>query len=169
MEENQNKEKLIHQSKNFYKNNKLKIFSTIIILIVIAISSIILKFNNKNKNTLTSEKYIQAEILLTSGKTNEAKNIYEEIISRKNNFYSVLSLNRILENNLEKNEEKILDYFRIVESLSYSKDQNDLLILKKGLFLIKSSKITEGKKLLKKIVESNSNYKSLAVDLLNDK
>ena len=169
MEENQNKEKLIHQSKNFYKNNKLKIFSTIIILIVIAISSIILKFNNKNKNTLTSEKYIQAEILLTSGKTNEAKNIYEEIINRKNNFYSVLSLNRILENNLEKNEEKILDYFRIVESLSYSKDQNDLLILKKGLFLIKSSKITEGKKLLKKIAESNSNYKSLAVDLLNDK
>lgn len=169
MEENQNKEKLIHQSKNFYKNNKLKIFSTIIILIVVAISSIILKFNNKNKNTLTSEKYIQAEILLTSGKTNEAKNIYEEIINRKNNFYSVLSLNRILENNLEKNEEKILDYFRIVESLSYSKDQNDLLILKKGLFLIKSSKITEGKKLLKKIAESNSNYKSLAVDLLNDK
>lgn len=169
MEENQNKEKLIHQSKNFYKNNKLKIFSTIIILIVVAISSIILKFNNKNKNTLTSEKYIQAEILLTSGKTNEAKIIYEEIINRKNNFYSVLSLNRIIENNLEKNEEKILDYFRIVESLSHSKDQDDLLILKKGLFLIKSSKITEGKKLLKKIVESNSNYKSLAVDLLNDK
>lgn len=169
MEENQNKEKLIHQSKNFLKNNKLKIFSTIIILIVVAVGSIILKINNKNKNTLTSEKYIQAEILLTSGKTNEAKNIYEEIISRKNNFYSVLSLNRILENNLEKNEEKILDYFRIVESLSYSKDQNDLLILKKGLFLIKSSKITEGKKLLKKIAESNSNYKSLAVDLLNDK
>ena len=80
-----------------------------------------------------------------------------------------MSLNRILENNLEKNEEKILDYFRIVESLSYSKDQNDLLILKKGLFLIKSSQITEGKKLLKKIAESNSNYKSLAVDLLNDK
>ena len=62
-----------------------------------------------------------------------------------------MSLNRILENNLEKNEEKILDYFRIVESLSYSKDQNDLLILKKGLFLIKSSQITEGKKLLKKL------------------
>ena len=169
MEENQNKEKLIHQSKNFYKNNKLKIFSTIIILIVVAVTSIVLKINNKNKNTLTSEKYIQAEILLTSGKTNEAKIIYEEIINRKNNFYSVLSLNRIIENNLEKNEEKILDYFRIVESLSHSKDQDDLLILKKGLFLIKSSKITEGKKLLKKIVESNSNYKSLAVDLLNDK
>ena len=169
MEENQNKEKLIHQSKNFLKNNKLKFFSTIIILIVVAVTSIVLKINNKNKNTLTSEKYIQAEILLTSGKTNEAKIIYEEIINRKNNFYSVLSLNRIIENNLEKNEEKILDYFRIVESLSYSKDQNDLLILKKGLFLIKSSKITEGKKLLKKIVESNSNYKSLAVDLLNDK
>ena len=80
-----------------------------------------------------------------------------------------MSLNRIIENNLEKNEEKILNYFRIVESLSHSKDQDDLLILKKGLFLIKSSKITEGKKLLKKIVESNSNYKSLAVDLLNDK
>ena len=169
MEENQNKEKLIHQSKNLLKNNKLKFFSTIIILIVVAVTSIVLKINNKNKNTLTSEKYIQAEILLTSGKTNEAKIIYEEIINRKNNFYSVLSLNRIIENNLEKNEEKILDYFRIVESLSHSKDQDDLLILKKGLFLIKSSKITEGKKLLKKIVESNSNYKSLAVDLLNDK
>ena len=151
MEENQNKEKLIHQSKNLLKNNKLKFFSTIIILIVVAVTSIVLKINNKNKNTLTSEKYIQAEILLTSGKTNEAKIIYEEIINRKNNFYSVLSLNRIIENNLEKNEEKILDYFRIVESLSHSKDQDDLLILKKGLFLIKSSKITEGKKLLKKL------------------
>ena len=73
MEENQNKKKLIYQSKNFLKNNKLKFFSTIIILIVVAVTSIVLKINNKNKNTLTSEKYIQAEILLISGK-NEAKN-----------------------------------------------------------------------------------------------
>ena len=78
------------------------------------------KINNKNKNTLTSEKYIQAEIFHLH-KKEDAKNIYEEIISIKNNFYSVLSLNRIIENNLEKNEEKILDYFRIVESLSYKK------------------------------------------------
>ena len=78
-----------------------------------------------------------------------------------------MSLNRILENNLEKNEEKILDYFRIVESLSHSKDQDDLLILKKGLFLIKSSKITEGKKLLKKIFNNMQDISNIFRIIIN--
>ena len=63
----------------------------------------------------------------------------------KNQFYSLLSLNTILEKDLEQDFEKIMNYFEIVENLGHSKEKKDLILLKKALYLIDNSKKKEGK------------------------
>ena len=86
----------------------------------------------------------------------------------KNEFYSVLALNTLLEKNLEKDENKVLNYFEVVGNLPLRQEQRDLVILKKALFLIKILKIDEGKKLLKKLIDGESNFKSLSKEILNN-
>ena len=127
---------------------------------------------NKNigdrKNQLISEKYIQAGIFLTLDKNNVSKEILEEIILSKNKFYSVLSLNVILEKNLETDKQKILEYFEIVEDLNLHMDQKDLVLLKKSLYLIDNKDVKKGKRLLKSLADSDSNYKKLAQEILSE-
>ena len=151
-----------------YKENKFKLFSLIIVLILSLLSFFIIKNIGYKKNQFISEKYIQAGLFLTLNKNNESKEILEEIILSKNKFYSVLSLNVILEKNLEADKQKILEYFEIVEDLNLHVDQKDLLLLKKSLYLIDNKDVKKGKKLLKSLAESDSNYKKLAQEILSD-
>ena len=67
------------------------------------------------KNRIISEKYIQAGLYLASNDNNKSKQLFEEIILSKNNFYSPLALNVLLEKSLEKDNNKIYGPFKIVE------------------------------------------------------
>ena len=155
-------EKLI----SFYNQNKLKVYVTITILIIVLISVFLITINLEKKNSLIAEKYIQAGVFLASDKKENSKKIYEEIISSKNKFYSVLSLNNILENNLETNTSKILEYFKIIEDLNYPDENSDLIALKKALYLIKNSEFETSNKLLKKLIDKDSKLKNIAKDLI---
>ena len=77
-----------------------------------------------------------------------------------------MSLNTILEENLINDKNKILEYFSIVEKLTKSNDQLDLIFFKKALFLIKKQEITEGKAILEKLINKESKYKFLAEEVL---
>ena len=160
--ENKNKFLLI------LKQNKIKIICILFIFLISALIVIFYKLNEQKKNTLISEKYIQAGLQLSADKKEKSKKILENIILSKNEFYSVLALNTLLEKNLEKDEKKIISYFEILEDLSLPKEQKDLVIFKKALFLIKIFKVDEGKNLLKKLIKENSNYKSLSEEILNN-
>tara|TARA_B100000886_G_scaffold340057_1_gene307704 strand:- start:7318 stop:7827 length:510 start_codon:yes stop_codon:yes gene_type:complete len=149
------------------KENKIKLISVLFIALALSSSFIFYKMNDNKKNILISEKYIQAGLLLTANENEKSKKLLEDIILSKHKFYSVLALNTILEKNLEKNENKVLNYFEVVKNLSLRQEQRDLVILKKALFLIKISKIDEGKKLLKKLIEGESKFKSLSEEILN--
>ena len=59
-----------------------------------------------------------------------------------------MALNVILEKELEKNKEKILEYFNLVESINLTRNQKDLILFKKSLFLLKEGD-QEGEKILK--------------------
>ena len=87
---------------NFYKLNKVKIFTIIIISFVVVITIFLLKHNNKKNNILIAEKYVEAGLQLSKNNKENARNLYEEIILSKNKFYSILSLNTIIDlvNNL---------------------------------------------------------------------
>ena len=149
------------------KENKIKLISVLFIALALSSSFIFYKMNDNKKNILISEKYIQAGLLLTANENEKSKKLLEDIILSKHKFYSVLALNTILEKNLEKDENKVLNYFEVVKNLSLRQEQRDLVILKKALFLIKISKIDEGKKLLKKLIEGKSKFKSLSEEILD--
>ena len=150
----------------FYKENKLKVFSFIFILLIILIIFFLIKINQHKQNILISEKYVQAGLYLASKENEKSKIIYEEIIFSKNQFYSILALNNILEKKLETNKDKILNYLNILENGIKNKEQNDLVAIKKALYLIKIADLKKGNEILKNLIDSNSKFKSLAEEIL---
>ena len=157
------KSKLIH----FFDKNKFSFF-ILISLIVIAIFALsLLQINVKKKNSLIAEKYIQAGIYLANKKNADATLIFEEIIESKNKFYSILSLNTILEKKLLTDKKKILLLFKKIEKVKTTQEQRDLIKFKKALFLINNSEFEEGKKLLQEIVDSKSGLKFLAEEIIS--
>ena len=152
--------------KDFLKKNT-KIFYTLISITVIFV--IVLTYYNHTidkKNEIISEKYIQAGIHFSLKKEESARNIYEEIVLSKNQFYSALALNNIIDNNLEKDNEKILKLFKIVENIKMDADKQDLIKIKKALYLKKILKNNEGNKILEEIISKNSTWKDAAKELL---
>ena len=150
---------------SWLRSRKSLIFSTFIILLIIFAVTMIFQ---ERKNILISEKFIKANIFLSSENKDKSKELYEEIIKSKNKFYSILALNTILEKGLENNEDKIIKYFNILQDLSIPSDQKDLLIFKKALYLIQFSKIEEGKNLLRKLSNSDSYLKNISNQILEN-
>lgn len=142
---------------------------SILLIIITALSALIfLNYYQNNKNMKISEKYINAGIYLSNKNIEKSNIIYKDIIASKNVFYSLLSLNNILENKLEKNGEEILKLFNIVEDINLTKEQKNLLKLKKALYLKGLSKSIEGNRLLKEIIADNSIWKDTATEVLKN-
>ena len=150
----------------FFKDNKYKILLFLSLVILGIFISFFLKIYYDKKNIQVSEQFIKAGLHLSSQELEESKRLYEKIIMSKNKFYSPLSLDAIVEKNLEKDQSKILNYFNIIENLDHSNEKKDLILFKKALYLIKNSKEPEGKKILNNLIENDSNIKSLAEDIL---
>jgi|TARA_A100001015_G_C15010948_1_gene723059 tetratricopeptide (TPR) repeat protein len=152
----------------FIKENKIKLLITASVIFLSVISFYLFKIYNLNKNDLISEKYIQAGIYLNLKNEKKSLEIYDEIINEKNKFYSVLSLNTVIEKKLVKDHEKIINYFEIVEEMNISKEQKVLVMFKKALYLINANKLIEGKEILNKIILSDSKLKIFAEELINN-
>ena len=150
MEQNlENKVDLKLRMLNFYNSNKVKIFVLIIICFIAVITILLFEHKNQTNNILIAEKYVQAGLQLSANKKEKAKNLFEEIILSKNKFYSILSLNSIIENGLINDKNKILNYFEILQDINNSDEKKDLIAFKKALYLIKLSERDKGEKLLK--------------------
>ena len=74
------------------KSYKKIIFSILILLIIISSSLFYLDFKAEKNLIIFSEKFNSAKILLREKKENEAKEILNNLINEKNNFYSPLAL-----------------------------------------------------------------------------
>ena len=150
---------------NILKNNKKKI-TTILITLVLVIGGVAYNDYSQNlKHSQISEKYIIAGIYLSQNKKEESKKIYKEIVLSNNNFYSPLALNNLIDNNLEKNETEILNLFKIIEKLKVDKEQKNLFKIKQALYLISILKKDEGNKLLDEIISENSVWKNVAIEI----
>ncbi len=164
--ENEIKEKsnlIVKISDIIRKNIKLLlIILSIIITLLLIIIYIIYQQNIQNNKI--SETYIKAGIYLSSKDTEKSKILYKEIIQSKHKFYSILSLNNIIENDLEKNNEEVLKLFETLEKVKVTKEQKNLIKLKKALYLKKISKDVQGNQLLKEIIEDNSIWKEVATE-----
>ena len=87
---------------------------------------------------------------------------------KKNNFYSPLALNIIIERNLETDKDKILNFFTIIENTKKDRNQNDLIQLKKALYLLQISEIEKGNEILRNLIKLDSNFKSVAEDIIKN-
>ena len=169
MEQNlESKQELKNSLFNFYNVNKIKIYIFIFSLITILVLFALIKYKNEKQNIFIAEKYVEAGLNLTSSKKDKAKELYEEIILSKNNFYSILSLNAVIENKLITDKNKIIKYLDILEKSNSSNEQKDLIILKKALYLIKESDVQGGNNLLNSLIEKKSTLKSIAQELVKN-
>ena len=151
----------------FLKNNKKKLFSLIILFLVAIFFVTFMNIKKKKDRDLISEKFIQASINLNTENKDISTKILEEIILSKDEFYSIMALNIIIEKKLITNGEKILKFFDIIEKIKISKEQKDLIKLKKALYLIDISKREAGKKILTDLINSESKFKEIAKDIIN--
>ena len=168
MEQNiENKVGLIQKIATFAKENKKKLIFFFVIIIIFSFSLISLNLYKAKKND-GYQKNILKWNFLASNELSKSKEIFEEIIISENKFYSILALNIILEKELEKDENKVLNYFSITEKVASTKTEKDLLLFKKALYLIKITRIKEGRLILNKMIEDGSELKMLAEDVLNN-
>lgn len=168
MEPELDKKTNAQENLEFFKKNKSKLLLTTFIFFSLLTIFFIFKEIQKKKDISLSEKYIKASLLISNGNNEAAKKHYEEIILSKNNFYSILSLNKIIEKELITEKEKILKFFEILEKSNSKNGDLDLIYLKKGLYLIKVKDFKNGTAILKRLVSENSKLKSIAEDILKD-
>ena len=167
--ENLNLEKNENKFLIFFKKNQ-KIFILILILFVAAILIWFGFLNVQEKNNIKlSEKYNLANILIKDKKQKEAKLILDELIKKKNKFYSPAALNLIIENNLEKNQDITLLYFDDILSIkNLDQEKKNLYKLKKAYFLGETDKENLILEILRPLIKSNSIWKKNAIVFLQE-
>lgn len=152
---------------SFYNDNKLKVI-VFFITIVILISIILIKTESQRRNNIMlSDKFNESVLLISVGEIDKAKIILDEIILKKNKFYSFSALNLVIDKELMK-KEKVLDYFKIIEQLNLSEETFDLIQLKKALYIIENFNKNSGIEILNKLIKENSNLKSIAEEIIKE-
>ena len=96
----------------FFIKKNLKSLIIFIIFLILILFSYLFYINSQKKNEIKiSENYTQASIKFKDKKSNEAKQLLEDIISEGHRFYSPLALNFIIDKNLEKDNLKIINFY----------------------------------------------------------
>ena len=153
--------------RNFFVNNKNKIISVIVILIIILLGSYSFDSYKTNKKKEISNKF-NSITLTYSENTKEitTKNLVE-IINEQDPTYSPLSLYFIIDNKLISNQSEINSYFDIlIEKISLDKEIKNLVIYKKALFNSDQVQESDLLNILNPLINSESVWKSHALYLM---
>ena len=153
--------------KNFFVNNKYKIISGIIILIVIILGVFSYDKYSDNKKKGISDSY-NSIIIDYSEKTREkTTSSLIEIINKKDSTYSPLSLYFIIDNNLVTDQSKINSLFDIlIKDTSLDSEIKNLIIYKKALYNADSAQESDLLNMLNPLINSKSVWKSHALYLM---
>ena len=130
--------------REFYESNKIWIFSTVFVFIIIVASYNYYLSSKAGKKILLSENYIQAKVYLESGSKAKALEILKNITFSNDPTYSTLSFFMILDENLINEREEISKLFdHLLQNNKFDKEIGSLLYYKKALF--KSNQVNEQK------------------------
>ena len=153
--------------KNFFVNNKNKIISGIIILIIIIVGVFSYDKYLINKKKDISDSY-NSIIIDYSEKTKEkTASSLIEIINKKDPTYSPLSLYFIIDNNLVSDQSKINSLFDIlINDTSLDSEINNLIIYKKALYNADNAKEGDLLNMLNPLINSKSVWKSHSLYLM---
>ena len=153
--------------KNFFVNNKNKIISGLIILIIIIVGVLSYDKYLINKKKDISDSY-NSIIIDYSEKTKEkTANSLIEIIKKKDPTYSPLSLYFIIDNNLVSDQSKINSLFDIlIKGTSLDSEINKLIIYKKALYNADNAQESDLLNMLNPLINSKSIWKSHSLYLM---
>ena len=153
--------------KNFFVNNKNKIISGIIILIIIIVGVFSYDKYLINKKKDISDSY-NSIIIDYSEKTKEkTASSLIEIINKKDPTYSPLSLYFIIDNNLVSDQSKINSLFDIlIKDISLDSEIKNLIIYKKALYNADNVQESDLLKMLNPLINSESVWKSHSLLLM---
>ena len=153
--------------RNFFVNNKNKIISTIVFLIVILVGAYSFDKYKTNKKKEISNKF--NSITLSYSENTKEKTIQNliEIINEQDPTYSTLSLYFIIDNKLVTNQSEINSYFDIlIEKTALDKEIKNLVIYKKALFNADQAQESDLLNILNPLINSESVWKSHALYLM---
>ena len=155
--------------KKFYESNKILIFSSIAVLIILFGSLVFYFENQEKKKILLSENYIQAKIYLENENNGKALNTLKKVIFANDSTYSTLSFFLILNQNLISDHKEISAlYDHLLENNSFESEIRNLLIYKKSLFSSNSVDETELLEITKPLLSSDTLWKPHTLLLLGD-
>jgi hypothetical protein len=153
--------------RNFFVNNKNRIISTIVILVIILVGAYSFDSYKTNKKKEISNKF-NSTTLSHSENTQELtiQNLVE-IINEQDPTYSPLSLYFIIDNKLISNQSEINSYFDIlIEKTSLDEEIKNLVIYKKALFNADQAQESDLLNILNSLINSKSVWKSHALYLM---
>ena len=153
--------------RNFFVNNKNKIISTMVILVIILVGAYGFDSYKTNKKKEISNKF-NSTTLSHSDNTKELtiQNLVE-IINEQDPTYSPLSLYFIIDNKLISNQSEINSYFDIlIEKTSLDEEIKNLVIYKKALFNADQAQESDLLNILNPLINSKSVWKSHALYLM---
>ena len=155
--------------KKFYESNKIFIFSSALILVILFSSLSFYLENQENKKILLSENYIKSKIYIQSGNKNEALNTLKTVIFANDPTYSTLSFFLILNQNLITDHKEISAlYDHLLENNKFEKEFRNLLIYKKALFNSNFASETKLLEITKPLINTDTLWKPHALLLLGD-
>jgi hypothetical protein len=153
--------------RNFFINNKNKIISTIIVLIVVLISAYSFDNYKTNKKKRISNKFNLTTLAYSENTKGSTVQKLVEIINEQDPTYSPLSLYFIIDNKLVSNQTEINSYFDIlIEKTSLDREIKNLIIYKKALFNADQAQESDLLNILNPLINSDSVWKSHALYLM---
>ncbi len=157
----------IEKIKNFFINNKKIIILIFSILLIILISFFGFNEYQKSQKIKISNLYNLSIINYSEKNKIETTNNLIEIINKKDNTYSPLSLYFIIDNDLIEDKEQLNKLFDVlIDETKLKKEIRNLIIYKKALMIADISNESELLEILKPIITSSSVWKSHALYLL---
>jgi len=155
--------------KNFLVNNKSKILTIIISIVVLLLLFFGYgEYKKRNKISVSDEFN---SLTIGYNKENNTKILTGliKVIKEKNPTYSPLALYFIIDNGLTDDKDQINEYFDIlIEDTSLENEIKNLVIYKKGLYNADITNEAGILKILKPIINSESVWKSHALYLLGE-
>ena len=153
--------------RNFFVNNKIKIISTIIILVVILVGGYSFDSYKTNKKKEISNKFNLTTLDHSENTKQKTIQNLVEIINEQDPTYSPLSLYFIIDNKLISNQSEINSYFDIlIENVTLDKEIKNLVIYKKALFNADKAQESDLLNILNPLINSKSVWKSHALYLM---
>ena len=153
--------------RNFFVNNKNKIISLVVILIVVLVGAFSFEKYQTNKKKEISNKFNSTTISYSEKTKDLTAKKLVEIINEQDPTYSPLALYFIIDNQLISNDSEINSYFDIlIDEISMDKEIKNLVIYKKALFNADQAQESELLNMLNPLIKSESVWKSHALYLM---